>query len=201
MNDVPPVQNQAAGLTTPVDFTTFMHNYQDMVYTTAVRLLGNDAQAEDISQEVFLKAYNHFEMLKESPTAGGWLKTVTTNLSINHLQRYRRRWKFFSELVPAGQADEPEAEPIQFAAPEELMKNLDGAERRAWVENALGRLPEHQRLPLALYHFEELSYEEISQRLGVSLAKVKIDILRARTALAQILAQSGTSHEKFSPQL
>ena len=56
---------------TPADFTTFMRNYQDMVYSTAVRLLGNEAQAEDISQEVFLKAYERFDDLCTSPTAGG----------------------------------------------------------------------------------------------------------------------------------
>ena len=76
---------------TPVDFTTFMRNYQDMVFSTAIRLVGNEAQAEDISQEVFLKAYEHFDNLQSSPTAGGWLKTVTTNLSLNHLTRYRNR--------------------------------------------------------------------------------------------------------------
>ena len=58
-------------MTAQVDFTTFMRNYQNMVYTTAIRLVGNEAQAEDISQEVFLKAYEHFETLKTSVTAGG----------------------------------------------------------------------------------------------------------------------------------
>lgn len=197
MNDVPTVQNQPAGLMTPVDFTTFMRNYQDMVYSTAVRLLGNESQAEDISQEVFLKAYERFDMLKENPSAGGWLKTVATNLSINHLQRYRKRWSFFSELVRPSDED-PEPEPVQFSAPETLLTGIDSNERRAWVTEALNKLPEHQRVPLVLYHFEELPYDEIAKRLGVSLAKVKTDILRARAALAQVLARSGATHEKFS---
>ena len=70
-----------------------MHAYQDMVFSTAARLAGNDAQAEDIAQEVFLKAYENFEQLRTSPTAGGWLKTVATRLTLNHLTRYRRRWR------------------------------------------------------------------------------------------------------------
>ena len=74
-----------------------MHAYQDMVFSTAARLTGNDAQAQDIAQEVFLKAYENFASLRTSPTAGGWLKTVATNLTLNHLSRYRRRWRFFSE--------------------------------------------------------------------------------------------------------
>ena len=78
-----------------------MRAYQDMVYSTASRLTGNEAQAEDISQEVFVRAYEHFSDLRGSATAGGWLKTVATNLALNHLNRYRRRWRFFSEMVPA----------------------------------------------------------------------------------------------------
>lgn len=176
-----------------------MRNYQDMVYSTAVRLLGDEGHAQDISQEVFLKAYERFDTLQSSPTAGGWLKTVATNLSLNHLQRYRKRWRFFSELVRSDSADDPEPEPVEFASPETLLTNLASEERRAWLERALTKLPPHQRVPLVLYHFEDLPYDQIAQRLGISLAKVKTDILRARAALAQVLAQSGTSHERFSP--
>jgi RNA polymerase sigma-70 factor (ECF subfamily) len=191
-----PVQATEEGPTAPIDFTTFMHNYQDMVYTTAVRLLGNEAQAEDISQDVFLKAFEHWNNLSESVTAGGWLKTVTTNLSINHLQRYRKRWRFFSEFKRGGD-DEGEEQPIEFASPENFVEGLGQADRRAWVERALEKLPEHQRVPLILYHFEELPYEDIAKRLGVSLSKVKTDIMRGREALAKVLQHSGASHEKF----
>jgi DNA-directed RNA polymerase specialized sigma24 family protein len=100
MNDDPPVHTTTTeGVTAPPDFTTFMRNYQDMVYSTAVRLIGNETQAEDIAQEVFIKAHAHFDNLRTSPSAGGWLKTVATNLSINHIQRYKKRWSFFSDLV------------------------------------------------------------------------------------------------------
>ena len=75
-----------------------MRDYQDMVFSTAVRLVVNTAEAEDISQEVFLKAFERFGELRKSPTAGGWLKTVATNMSLNHLTRYRSRWTFFSEM-------------------------------------------------------------------------------------------------------
>ena len=66
-----------------------MRAYQDMVFSTAARLTGNDAHAEDIAQEVFVRAYENFDHLRSSPTAGRWLKTVATNLALNHLSRYR----------------------------------------------------------------------------------------------------------------
>ena len=193
MNDDPPVQ--ATILTAPPDFTTFMRNYQNMVYSTAVRLIGNETQAEDIAQEVFIKAHAHFDNLATSPTAGGWLKTVATNLSINHLQRYRKRWSFFSDLTRRD--DDGGEKEVEFAAPDTFFGGVDTTERREWIERALRQLPEHQRVPLVLYHFEEMAYGEIARKLRVSLSKVKTDILRGREALAQILMRSGTLHESF----
>ena len=86
-----------------------------MVYSTAARLSGNDAQAEDIAQEVFLRAHRHFDRLRDDARAAGWLKTVATHLTLTHLTRYRRRWVFFSQL-PREAADD-EAPELRFEAP------------------------------------------------------------------------------------
>ncbi|HVU35240.1 MAG TPA: sigma-70 family RNA polymerase sigma factor [Opitutaceae bacterium] len=212
-NDAPPVQiSTAATIANPVtpatvpaasppadDFTTFMRNYQDMVFSTAARITGNDAQAEDIAQEVFIKAFENFDRLRESPTAGGWLKTVATNLSLNHVSRYRNRWRFFSEFRRANDTDDRDEAPVEFAAPETFFADVDASERRAMVDSALAQLPEHQRVPLVLYHFEDMPYDEIAKSLRVSLAKVKTDILRGRAALAKILMRSGVAQETLNP--
>jgi RNA polymerase sigma-70 factor (ECF subfamily) len=166
-------------------FEAFMQRYQNMVFSTAMRLLANPSEAEDVAQEAFLRAYEHFSELRESPTAGGWLKTVTTNLSLNHLSRYRARWSFFSEL--SGGSGEDETEPIEFAAPDNLTEELDQADRRQLVEQALHKLPAAQRVPLVLYHLEGLRYEEIAAKLKVSLGKVKTDIFRGRETLRKRL--------------
>ena len=170
-----------------------MRAYQDMVFSTAARLAGDDARAEDISQEVFLRAFENFGHLRASPTAGGWLKTVATNLALNHLTRYRRRWRLFSELRPADDDEGSMPDGPELPLPDTLLADLDAEQQRAAVDGALRRLPMHQRLPLVLYHFEDLSYEEIARRLGVSLAKVKTDIRRARTALLPMLKSHGVS--------
>jgi RNA polymerase sigma-70 factor (ECF subfamily) len=193
------VHTTQARVSAATDFTTFMRNYQDMVFSTAARLTGNDAQAEDISQEVFLKAYENYDHLSTSPTAGGWLKTVATNLSLNHLSRYRNRWKFFSEFRradDAGGSGSDEAE-VEFASPDTFFAHVDAEERRAIVERALGQLPEHQRVPLVLYHFEDMPYDEIAKKLRISLAKVKTDILRARAALAKVIQRSASAYESL----
>lgn len=169
-----------------------MRAYQDMVFTTVVRLTANAAQAEDITQEVFLRAYERFGELRSTAAAGGWLKTVATHLALNHLTRYRKRWRLFSE-VPGGAGARADEEQLESAAAaiDEHFAQASAEQRRALVERALERLPDHQRVPLVLYHFEEMSYLQIAARLRVSLAKVKTDILRGRIAMADLLRRSG----------
>jgi RNA polymerase sigma-70 factor (ECF subfamily) len=170
-----------------------MRAYQDMVFSTASRLTANDRQAEDIAQEVFLKAYEHFHHLRTSPTAGGWLKTVTTHLTLNYLSRYRRRRRLFSELRSSSTDEDSSAPEWELPQPDTLLADLDADQRHLAIDAALRKLPEHQRLPLVLYHFEELSYAEIAIKLRASLTKVKTDIRRARAALLPLLQQGGIS--------
>lgn len=180
-------------MSTTEAFEQFVKNYQNMVFTTALRLTASQAEAQDISQEVFLKAYQRFEELQSSPTVGGWLKTVTTNLCLNHLTRYRNRWRFFSELF----ADDSEEEHPAFdvPAPEVTGEYLMEADQRRVLEEALMKLPPGQRIPLVLYHFENQSYDEIAQSLKVSLSKVKTDIFRGREALKRKLMLRGAAEE------
>jgi len=176
-------------------FEAFMKAYQNMVFSTAVRLLGNPVEAEDVSQEVFLKAYERFADLSQSPTVGGWLKTVTTNLCLNHLTRYRARWRFFSEMFQS--EDHDEAVP-ELPAPDTFNQELEGSDYRQLLESALQKLPNAQRVPLVLYHFENLRYEEIAAKLGISLSKVKTDIFRGREALRRKLKLKSTGGDEWS---
>ena len=157
-----------------------------MVLATAVRLLGNAADAEDAAQTVFLKAFQRFDEIGSSPAAAGWLKTTTTNACLNHLSRYRARWRFFSEMGD-GEPDTPAfADGLASSEPTPLDQLEWAAEDRA-LEAAVRGLPDHQRVPLVLFHFEGASYQQIAETLGVSLGKVKTDIHRGRDALRRVL--------------
>jgi RNA polymerase sigma-70 factor (ECF subfamily) len=168
-------------------FEAFVRAYQDMVYATAVRLLGRPADAEDVAQTVFLRAFEHFDDIGASPSAAGWLKTVTTNLCLNHLTRYRKRWRLFSEM----RSDDGEAEEFELGIADlgEVRDVIDEAERQAGLEAALRDLPDHQRVPIVLFHFDELPYQDIADRLGVSLGKLKTDMHRGRLALRRYLSR------------
>ena len=161
-----------------------------MVFATAVRLLGRPAEAEDVAQSVFLKAFERFSALDGNPAAPGWLKTVTTNACLNHLARHRSRWRLFSELDrPQGHAGPGLAFSALLRAPagQEPDRAYAEADESRRLEQAIRSLPDHQRVPLVLFHFEDWSYQAIATALGVSLGKVKTDIHRGRETLRRAL--------------
>lgn len=184
-----------ARMTDPDPFQTFMEAHQNMVYGTAYRLLANHAEAEDVAQEVFLRAYERFDAIKDHPSVGGWLRTVARNLSLNHLTRYRSRWRLFTEMRSSDsdqtgyQDDLESAERTDDTAADRDQGDLMGG--------FLMTLPEKHRVPLVLYHFDGLSYEEIASALKVSLGKVKTDIRRGREALREKLLRSEAAREEW----
>lgn len=167
-------------------FETFVRQYQDMVFATALRLLARPTDAEDMAQTVFLKAFERFDQIGDSPAAPGWLKTVTTNLCLNHLSRHRARWRLFSEMGREDSSGDSMDFESTLAAPAQP-DNVETEGRQQALTRALQELPDHQRVPLVLYHYEDRSYQDIATLLGVSLGKVKTDIHRGREALRQHL--------------
>lgn len=169
-----------------------------MVFTTAARILGNETDAEDIAQEVFLRAFKHYDSISQSKTAGGWLKVVTRNLCINHLTRYRSRWRTFTDQFSRRGAGE-EDEGISLPEDESSALDPENIDRREIIAQALQALPSKQRVPLILYHFEHMSYKEIARHMGLSLSKIKTDIFRGRRALKKVLSRTlEDGHEAYT---
>jgi RNA polymerase sigma-70 factor (ECF subfamily) len=169
-------------------FEAFVRRYQDMVFATAVRLLRSPVEAEDVAQTVFLRAFQRFDQIGASPAAAGWLKAVTRNACLNHLSRYRSRWRFFSELGREGDSSARATDELGFVAAGSPASEVEREDQRDQVTRALHQLPDQQRVPLVLFHFEDMSYQDIAATLGVSLGKVKTDIHRGRETLKGLLA-------------
>ena len=157
-----------------------------MVFGIAVRLIGDPAEAEDVSQTVFLKAFERFDSLVENPKAAGWLRTVTKNLCLNHLTRFRARWR---QIGPRRGEEHAALRTYEnrLVEPGTQVDDLVRAEENVRLERGIRRLPQHQRVLLVLFHFEQHSYRDIAALLGVSLAKVKTDIHRGREALRKLM--------------
>ena len=86
----------------------------------------------------------------------------------------------------------------EIAAPDTLSQELEESDYRQLLEKALQKLPSSQRVPLVLYHFENLRYEEIAAKLRISLSKVKTDIFRGREALRRKLKLGSTGGDEWS---
>jgi RNA polymerase sigma-70 factor (ECF subfamily) len=190
------VEHSTTGLSSSSDrFEAFVLQHQDLVFGTAVRLLGDRSEAEDVAQVVFLKAFQRFAQIGASPTAGAWLRTVTRNACLNHLTRHRSRWLPFSQIRRTAGARDGRGATLDVVErtidpADSPLAELERTETQARLEEALRRLPDHQRVPLVLFHFEQLSYQEIADTLGVALAKLKTDMHRGRLALRSALGKA-----------
>jgi RNA polymerase sigma-70 factor (ECF subfamily) len=145
------------------------------------RAVGRDA-AEDLTQEIFLKAFRGLSRYRGEAPARAWLAAIAHNTVKNQYRFLGRFRRIFTPATDHGSYSEP-ADPAD--GPEEAAR---GAQRRARVGEALGRLPEKFRMPLVLRDLDGWSYEEIATSLGLPLGTVKSRIARARGLLKAVLA-------------
>ena len=167
------------------EFEAFVREYQDMVFATAVRLLGRDGDAEDVAQTVFMRAFERFARSGRAHRGGRLAEDrddepvpeppVTLPRALAVLQRNGHR-RSEAAGVDAGWPDGVRAG-----------RSSNGPSGSSGSSGRCGGCPDHQRVPLVLFHFEEMSYQAIAEALRVSLAKVKSDIHRGREALKQEL--------------
>lgn len=150
------------------------------VFGLAYRFTGRVDEAEDLTQEVFVKVYQTLGRYRESDGPfGGWLMAVARNHAIDH---YRRR-----KQERLRRADDPAALEAMPAREEHPIAGLEREERARLVHSGLQSLPLDLRLPLILCDLQGLPYEAIASELGIPLGTVKSRINRARLELAKRL--------------
>ena len=142
-------------------------------------LLGRTGAAQEVAQEALLRLYRLGGGRVPPGAERFWVYRVATNLALNELRRTKIRTRLGAAIAAIAGRRDPEPH-----------EQAERAERDRHLGQALERLPADQRAALLLREHEDLSYAEISTVLGVSLAKVKSDIFRARTALRADLAGS-----------
>jgi RNA polymerase sigma-70 factor, ECF subfamily len=167
-------------------FAELVDRYKQPVLNVVVRMLRDFAEAEDIAQNVFVQIYRSAHRYEVSAKFSTWLFTITRNLCLNELRRRSRHPSESMDAVHAAQQDQPlqQFEDRKGATPPESLLQVELEEK---IEQALGRLPENQRLAILLCRQEELSYEEIAKVLGCSVSATKSLIHRGRETLKQQL--------------
>lgn len=154
-------------------FNQLVLKYRNRVMGIAARMVGDRAEAEDLAQDVFVKAYHALDGFHGDALFSTWLYRITANSCLNHRKRRRR------EATTALDGPAPTA-PDGAANPQSL---LERKELKLLLEKAIQALPQDQRLVLILRDIEGLSYEEIADSTGLELGTVRSRLHRARSAL------------------
>lgn len=160
------------------DIQAYRHlvdRYRDMAFTIALKLMKNEAQAEEISQEAFIKAYEKLRSFKGASSFSTWLYTIVYRTGIYHLRKQRTTVSL----------DNPTIDPIVDA--KNASEALIDQEEKTQVKDAIDQLPRLEAMIITLYYMDEKSIEEIAQITELTKSNIKVKLFRARKKLKSIL--------------
>ncbi|HSW44431.1 MAG TPA: RNA polymerase sigma factor [Phycisphaerae bacterium] len=159
-------------------FDILVDRHLYVVFAVARRILCNAADAEDVAQDTFLRAYERLYLYDIEQSFRNWLLKIATNLAINRL-RSRRREKSLKTHAAERQRDEMPGRQEAGAAPAE-------SNFKAW-EYWLGRLNETQRTVIVLFHFHDMPYAQIAEAMEVPENTVRTHLHRGRKRLRELM--------------
>jgi RNA polymerase sigma-70 factor, ECF subfamily len=160
----------------PEAFEELVRRHRDRVYRVALRLLGDAHLAEDAAQEAFMAAWRGLARFRADARFSTWMYRIVTNIALNHATRRRE--------VATGVVDPPVT---PWGAGADLVAEHN--ERVAGVAAIIAALPFEQRTALVLRGFEQCSYEEVADILGITVSAVKGRLHRARREVAKRLQE------------
>lgn len=165
-------------------FEQLVMMYQKQIYNLGYRMMGNEEDASDMTQEAFLKAFKSIKKFNQKSSFGTWLYRIAVNLCIDELRKRKK-----VRLYPIAHNDTAEERGQQVVAdigdlPDEAVEK---GEIRRRVHGAINRLPEHHRTMIVLKDIQGRSYQEIADILGLNMGTVKSRISRARASLKEEL--------------
>ena len=169
-------------------FEELLCKYRSSVYSICLRMVRNRSIAEDIAQEVFTKVFTALTRYDPAYPFSSWLNRITSNLCIDYLRREKGRAISLDQPIGGDDADLFIQLPASAPGPD---REMESKEMMAILEEAMGALPEHYRIIVILRHQEQLSYEEISDTLGIPLGTVKARIHRARNMIIEFFQRKG----------
>ncbi len=157
-------------------YSYLVNRYSDMVYSIALKILVNPSDAEDLSQEVFISAYQSLKDYRGSSKFSTWLYRITFNKAISKLRK--TRYEVFTD----------NEKHFELWGGNRVIQELDNEEEKVKVlEEAIRQLSADEQLLVVLYYFEEQSVEEISVIMRMSVSNVKVKLFRVRKRLKEMI--------------
>jgi RNA polymerase sigma-70 factor (ECF subfamily) len=168
------------------EFSRLVDTYSGKIYRLAIKMLNHPQDAEDILQETFLKAYRHMQEFDGRSKLSTWLYRIATNEALMLIRRHKPQLVSIDEPI---ETDDGEMEPALIidwcCLPE---SELMSSEARAYLDQAIQKIPESLRVVFLLRDIENLSTEETAEALGLSETAVKTRLSRARMRLREELS-------------
>lgn len=165
-------------------FKTLLAEYQDMVYNQVYRMLGNHEDAEEATQDIFLSIYRSLEDFRGECKMSTWIYRIMSNMCITRLRKRQLVTTSMDEPFEPDGRPLSEILPDSGSSPEKLMESTEIAQLVCFQ---MSRLPAQWAMAISLFHFDDLSYDEIAGIMEVPKATVATYIMRGRKQLAQWL--------------
>ncbi len=165
-------------------FTSIVETWQDMVYNTALGIVQNSEDAEDIAQETFVQVYQSIASFKGEAKFSTWLYRITISKAMDHIRKSKRKKRFAFVKSLFGDNDEQHIQLADFHHPGIA---LDNKENAAILFRAIQKLPDNQKIAFTLNKVEGLSYQEISEIMDTTVSSVESLLHRAKTNLRKWL--------------
>jgi RNA polymerase sigma-70 factor (ECF subfamily) len=161
-------------------YRRLMEKYQNAIHHLVIRMVGYQEDVDDLTQEAFIKAFNSLASFNDEFAFSTWLYKIATNNCIDYLRK--KKLKTFSIDKPINAEDSDQ----QYEIPDDSNTPETGILQRQQsntIQNAIDALPDKYRIVIEMRHQQELSYEDIADKLDLPLGTVKAHIFRAREML------------------
>lgn len=171
-------------------FAEIVYSFQDAVYNLCYRMLGERTEAEDASQEAFIRAYNNLDRYDVNRSFKTWLLSIASNHCIDRLRKRRLKYLSLDEPLPGHMQLSLTSD--QNTPEQEAVSN----ERSAQIQALLDELSADDRAGIILKYWYDYSYAEIAEALDTTESAVKSRLFRARRALAEMMTVNDAEQEE-----
>lgn len=161
-------------------YALLVDKYKDRVFSLVKGIVKNHELAEEVSQDVFVKAYSALEKFRKDAGFSTWIYRIAYNASISAIRRKNFRTNSYDEQLDKTSAPDQ----LEIAEREEQKE-----QKSQRLKKALNELKPDERLILILYYYEEKSVEEIALSAGLSTSNVKVKLFRIRNKLKELMEQ------------
>lgn len=161
-------------------FSVLVDRYKDLVFSLALKMVKNREEAEEVSQDTFVKVFKSLSQFKGDSKFSTWLYKVTYNTCLDRLKKYKRE----QQVVSIDEFNSNQIKSIDNA-----LDKMEDEERKKAIQDCIELLPRDDAFLLTLFYFEEQSLEEIAKVVNLTSNNVKVKLFRIRKKLTTILKE------------